>query len=207
MTNALIFSYIPLVYGDPTANYLSNPEKIMSLVENAEPGAKGAIWYGNGKKTGVVLVYDNAKEIKEHLIAWTERKPKEWFKLIADVKDGMYSIVLMPILEKSVERWRLQYLISNGYQAPDDLKITFIFKPLNFVTTRPSKMSKNVKERKVEFSLIDVKDAEKFIEDMNDGKVVHEVLHKIGTYKLKIESNQLTNEMLEEAKKDFMKFS
>lgn len=207
----VLFSYIPLVWGDPSANYLENPKALQGLVENADATAKCAIWYGHNDKHCIAFAVDQAADIKNHLMLWSEGKPNAWFDLIGHQKDGMYSIVLMPKLDKSVERWKLNYQLLNGFPAPKDAKFQLFFKPLNFVTGKPSKMAGNVKtfkDSKVSFGLIDTKNVQAFTSVVSeDTKMVEGMVHEISTYKLKNATNGYIDSMLAGATEDFRKLS
>jgi hypothetical protein len=93
-----------------------------------------------------VLVYDEADKLSEHLIEWSENDPSLWFDLYMFSKDGKYALVLMPKLEKSVERWKIRFQLEFGYPPPDNIEFDIVFNPLSFVSGT-SNMFQNLKNR------------------------------------------------------------
>lgn len=207
----VLFSYIPLVFGDPTLNYVENPSELIKLMDDSDGTAKCAIWYSNKDRHSIAFAVDKAAEVKNHLFAWSEGKPNAWFDLIGHQKDGMYSLVLMPKLKKSEERWRLQYQLLNGFPAPKNASVIIYFKPLNFVTEKPSLMASNItafKGKSVDFGFVDTNQIQDFIRPLQEGKEIPEgLIHKVSTFKLKNETNGYMDSMISGATENFRKLS
>jgi hypothetical protein len=135
----VMFSYVPLLYAPPqmlldelTQN---NIEAVAEFMEGLKDGnATGCLWVDHNGQPAPVFVYPNAHEIAEHLHLWTEEKPTQWFHTHLEIKDGKYLIILIPQIDKSIERWKINFQLTYGYPPPKDLKFEVFFKPLYFVS-------------------------------------------------------------------------
>lgn len=146
-----IFSYFPLYspwHKHPhivgSATYLTKdgelPEWYSDIEEydHSHGVIRACMWMlDEHHNPGIVFVLDQAKEVYDHLIEWSEKKPTEWFTIQisdVDVPDGnIYGVVLFPVLQKSVDRWKLARLMMHGefYEAGE---IQIICDPLRFVS-------------------------------------------------------------------------
>jgi hypothetical protein len=147
MNQIILVSYMPkLRYRDyPTTN-----EELSNFIkEHMEypVSAQACVWVSDDNGHVMpVLVYDEADKLSEHLIEWSENDPSLWFDLYMFSKDGKYALVLMPKLEKSVERWKIRFQLEFGYPPPDNIEFDIVFNPLSFVSGT-SNMFQNLKNR------------------------------------------------------------
>src|ERR1051325_3895298 len=69
------------------------------------------------------LVFDRGTEIADHLVEWAEGNPRDWFELVigdATEPEGQlgYGVILLPIVERSIERWRHSYRLTHDAEPP-----------------------------------------------------------------------------------------
>ena len=138
--SVVLLSYIPLLYA-PSQMVMqelqSNDAKALTeYIDNLDVtcAATGCLWANHDGKAAPVFIYDNAQEIVDHLEAWTENEVTKWFRYKISAKDGKYLICLFPNVEKSVERWRMNFQLVYGYPPPKDMKFHIFFKPLYFTS-------------------------------------------------------------------------
>jgi hypothetical protein len=146
MDSVIIISYIPLLLDNRT---IVDPEdsEIESILKDAlevNSGADFCLWVDKDGQASPVLVFSNAEDLADHINTWSENKPEEWFDIQLNQISDSYSIALMPRLEKSVERWRVNYQLTTGYPPKRDLNVNLVFNPLHFAT-KHSPVFENVK--------------------------------------------------------------
>jgi hypothetical protein len=138
-TNAVIISYYPLLKPQmleiEAGQAITNTNVFEYLDKLPSGNATGCAWITNEQQESFpVLFYDGANEIADHLLWWCGNKPLDWFKLFVVWDDiGRYAIVLMPQLQKSVERWLWAHYLQTGIiREPDEFNYRFLFSPLCF---------------------------------------------------------------------------
>jgi len=136
---AILFSYIPLLYAPPEAMMQeltnNNIEAVAAFMEGLRDGnAAACLWTEYEGQPAPVFLYPDAHDIAEHLELWTEGKPTQWFTTHLQVKNGKYLIILMPQVDRSVERWKINFQLIYKYPPPSDMKFEVFFKPLYFVS-------------------------------------------------------------------------
>lgn len=151
LTHMMVFSYWPLLRS--LESFGLTPAKAQDLQEGDEDtvrevmdhldqeytaGAVEAIaWSSIDGVPAPVFVMDRAKEVAEHLTEWAEGNPGEWFKMrliSRDLDDGdtQYAIVLMPDLEKGIQRMRA----NTGIE--EEMTYTIVFRPIRFTGRGPA---------------------------------------------------------------------
>jgi len=131
----LLVSYIPFLVGDPLAGDITVEQVQTMLEESPESAAICCIWASRNGKPSPVFVYDHANEMYEHLVAWAENKPVDWFNLHLATKGSKYVIALIPNHQKSIERWRIAYQIRVGFPPPEAIHYNILFRSPFFVST------------------------------------------------------------------------
>jgi len=157
---AIVVSYVPLLMGEAGRTDL-NPEEIGPLIDGADATAKACVWLHDDEFGPVpVMLFEGARDIADHLKAWAEEKPEDWFKLVLAEHGDLYGLALMPNLDKGVERFRMAYQLRNGLPLPKDVKYQFLFKPLSFVS-QPGHVFSHLRpelRQKTKVCLMDVAD-------------------------------------------------
>jgi len=182
-TCAVVVSYVPCLTGQPGQN--ATLEEISKILEQAPPnGADACMWMVKNEKFCPYLLFTNAKTYAQHLKAWAENKPEEWFKLtIAEYKDR-YGLALLPRFDKGIERFNFAYKIKNMKSLPKNTKYSFIFKPLGFTSltskTYADIKAKAKKETKMEVYLLETKEFNK----ENPGKTDFDKAISLGTFEV-----------------------
>jgi len=131
-----IFSYFPLLTGMPNTvfgeNVKERTEEIMKSIDDLPSGtALGCIWAVEDDGTvNAILIMDQATEIAEHLIAWAEGEPEQWFTLNTFEKGDGFGVALIPNIKKSSERWKMAFQLRYGYPPPSG-KENILFQPLS----------------------------------------------------------------------------
>lgn len=92
----------------------------------------GCMWgVAEDGSLALALMIEQAEEVAEHLIKWSENKPTEWFKLYIAWEDpSRYCVALMPNPRKSVERFKVARMMFHDDLPDSDDKYTVIFSPL-----------------------------------------------------------------------------
>lgn len=136
----LVVSYVPLLTNMPFTVEATTDEHVELIGKSIDEAsryasAKGCAWVLKDGVPSPILIIDKGDDVVEHLITWSEGRPDEWFNLVAvETSDAEtyklygrsgYNIVLMPRVEKSVER----HIKTFGGSA-DDCKV--IFMPISF---------------------------------------------------------------------------
>lgn len=128
--NVVIVSYFPMV---PFVEDMQEVEKAFEKYE--ENVIVGCGWtlneHGNAEP---VLLANNAKSVRDHLIAWSEGEPEKWFDLCIVSDENRYTVGLVPKIEKSVERHKIAYQLKTGYPLPIDTSFNVIFRSLQFIS-------------------------------------------------------------------------
>jgi len=127
----LVVSYVPLLTNMPFTVEATTDEHVELIGKSIDEAskyavAKGCAWVLNDGVPSPILIIDKGDDVVEHLITWSEGRPDEWFNLVAvETSDNGYSLVLMPRVEKSIERH-----INNFGGSAEDCKA--IFMPIDF---------------------------------------------------------------------------
>jgi hypothetical protein len=177
--SALVVSYVPLLTGE--AGSLVDSEDLAGLVDQLPSGgADACIWLMRDHQPIPVFVMENANDIIDHLVAWSEEKPIEWFSLKIMDRDGKYAIALIPNLEKSVERWRMAYHLRVGYPVPTNAHFNIFFRTINFVSGGKTSYHsvKDMIGPETQVGFIDLKDV-----DRNDpSKIDYQKIRCLGPF-------------------------
>ncbi len=139
---AMVISYFPLSPMDIPQPYVmldgddkardAKAARFQSYLENATSKivsgtAEGCLWAQNENGTiSAILLMNQAKEILDHLTAWADNKPQDWFHVSLLHRDGKFALALFPRLMKSVQRMSVRMMMDG--EAPltqDDCSIFF----------------------------------------------------------------------------------
>lgn len=164
----LFVSYWPL-YGTQSDRQTapSDPQELIEHLKADFPDGKveGCTWMfwppgQQGVLTPVFIVPD-AHRIADHLVAWSENDPSQWFELNVVNHQGGYAVLLMPEVEKSVKRWKAR---QHADDDEDIAEATFyaVFRPLRFFNTAPSHLWPDIYAslpRSMMLGFLDAKDA------------------------------------------------
>jgi hypothetical protein len=102
--------------------------------------AAGCMWVGDDiDGVAPVFIIDRAKEIHNDLTLWSANNHSKWFTLDWCVHDSRYVIAIMPIIEQTVNRFRLRHLIEHE-ELLQDPKVSVLFQPLRFLSAKPSEL-------------------------------------------------------------------
>lgn len=130
MVPNVVISYVPLFVGQPGVVFA--PEDINNLMKGIDESmlgtAKGAVWTVENGAATVTFVIDKAQEISDHLKAWSEGKPSEWFTCQITKNSGGYGMALLPELEKSAMRMKAAY----GATDEEVKSVRIVFRPIAF---------------------------------------------------------------------------
>lgn len=86
-----------------------------------------------------VFIIPDAHRIADHLVAWSDDDPSEWFELAVVNHQGGYAVLLMPDVEKSVSRWKARRSSDDGRDEAG-ATVCAIYRPLRFFNTAPSRL-------------------------------------------------------------------
>lgn len=156
--------YVPLLEVDPKIDYLiyddnTQKEELYKFAQDLEARARKVIpiccayCLYKGLNTPV-LVYRDAKRIHDHLMAYSENKPSEWFELYANMKNGKSYISLWPKAEKMIERFRKQC----PKPVPDDALVQVIQRHLLFFSDNSKGFNRMDLSEPIHIGFLDEKD-------------------------------------------------
>jgi hypothetical protein len=134
---AVVFSYVPLLTGEPGRVLSVGDEEFKRLMAEADRCPSGqadaCLWMAEGSGVFPVFVMPQAHDIADHLLAWAEDRPGDWFALCFAQRQGRYVAALFPNLAGSVERFETAHFASHG--EPSRAAIyELLFRPIAFVS-------------------------------------------------------------------------
>jgi hypothetical protein len=136
----IVVSYCPLLMPSADQKLTYDPESnkansIIKYIDSLPSGnAKGCLWVNEEKNVAPVFLYENAFEIYEHLVLWSEKEPEKWFEYVLVEKGDKYAIAVFPRVNKSIERWRMTYHLCTGFPIHPKAGFSLLFKPLTFIS-------------------------------------------------------------------------
>jgi hypothetical protein len=80
-----------------------------------------------------VFALPQAHAIADHLLAWAEDRPGDWFTLCYAERNSRYVAVLIPNLAGSVERFEAAHLVRHG-ELSKAASYELLFRPIAFVS-------------------------------------------------------------------------
>jgi hypothetical protein len=115
---AVVVSYVPLLAGEP-GRVLSVRDdefkRLMQEVDRCPTGlADACLWIADNGGVFPVFVMPQAHAIADHLVAWAEDRPGEWFSVCFAQQQGRYVVTLFPRLAWSVERFEAAHFVHYG---------------------------------------------------------------------------------------------
>jgi hypothetical protein len=134
---AVVVSYIPLLTGEPGRELSVDGEEYKRLMAEADRCPSGladaCLWMAEGGGVFPVFVLPQAHAIADHLLAWSENRPGDWFALCFSQRQGRYVAALFPNLVRSVERFEAAYFASHG-EPSRAASYELLFRPIAFVS-------------------------------------------------------------------------
>ena len=132
----ICISYVPLLWAtEPMKNYSKDittlSKKLIKAVEEA-PTPTACLWANHNDRMTPCFVIERAKAVVDHLLAWTENQPGEWFRLCVEKAKDHYHVVLFPNLMKSKDRFSVQWVMIHEEIIPENAHHEFVFRPLHF---------------------------------------------------------------------------
>jgi hypothetical protein len=135
--NVVVISYVPLLAGEPGRVLSVGDEEFNRLMAEADrcPSGLADACLGVADNGGVfpAFVLPQAHAIAEHLLAWAEGRPGDWFALCFAQRRGRYVAALFPNLVGSVDRFEAAHLVRNG-QPSKAAGYELLFRPIAFVS-------------------------------------------------------------------------
>jgi hypothetical protein len=134
---AVVVSYVPLLKGEPGRVISVGDGEFKRLMAEADrcPSdiAQACLWMADNGGIFPVFVMPQAHAIAEHLVAWAEHRPGEWFALCFAQRQGRYVAALFPNLPGSVERFEVAYFVYHG-ETSKATGYELLFRPIAFVS-------------------------------------------------------------------------
>lgn len=171
----LCIGYVPLFYVDQERDFVA-PDDDQELhdfmkerVSRAPIIGISACLYGKYMGRSVpILACNRAREVIEHLMAYSQGSPRDYFRLFVDRYKGGYYLVMQPIVEKAMDRFRESQKL-RGRDLAEDIVIQVLFKHLAFFSQKPGSFEKIEGSKSLHVGFIDEKDL-----DLNDAQVMPE---------------------------------
>lgn len=182
MDSIILISYFPLLYSEPVIAGVEILDKFKSKIEESTKygTAKGCIWTIRDGVPMPIFIMEQAKAISKHIHTWSEDKIEDWFEIKFQKKNGRYVLALIPRIQKSIERWKIQFQLQYGYPPASNLKFQILFQPLQFISGYNTVFEKlGDLPNPMRLGLIDPKDIDMDHPDNMDDKII-----EIGQFKL-----------------------
>lgn len=140
----LVISYFPLF--DPRDQPGVLPGKHVDLKDEEDvkrifgdlPSGHGhveaCLWVIDDDKPCPIFVLESAQAIYDHMEMWSEDEVEDWFELAIGEHNDRYGIVLMPNIQKSIDRYRLARKLFYGEDIPADAKFNLLFDTIRFTS-------------------------------------------------------------------------
>jgi hypothetical protein len=134
---AVVISYVPLLTGEPGRVLSVGDEEFTRLMAEADRCPSGlahaCLWMADNGGVFPVFVLPQAHGIADHLLAWAEDRPGDWFALSFAEQQGRYVAALFPNLPGSVERFEAAYHANHG-EPSKAAGYVLLFRPIAFVS-------------------------------------------------------------------------
>jgi hypothetical protein len=141
----VVLSYLPLLTGEPGRVLSVGDDEFKRLMAEADRCPSGladaCLWMAEGGGVFPVFVLPQAHTIAEHLLAWSENRPGDWFTLCFAQRQGRYVAALFPNLPGSVERFEAAHVARHG-EPSRAASYELLFRPLAFVSGVPHTFKK-----------------------------------------------------------------
>lgn len=113
-------------------------ERMMAMLESLPDGAAKACLWADADNPHPILLLEQGRAIRDHLVAWAEGDPPSWFELHLIERLGFYALALIPNLRKSADRQLAAMALAAGRAIPAPGEQSVVFRPLHFVSSGPS---------------------------------------------------------------------
>jgi hypothetical protein len=134
---AVVVSFLPLLTGEPGRVLSVGDEEFKQLMAEADRCPSGlahaCLWMAEGSGVFPVLILSQAHAIADHLLAWSENRPGDWFMLCLAQRQGRYVAALFPNLPGSVERFEAGHFANHG-EPSRAASYELLFRPIAFVS-------------------------------------------------------------------------
>ena len=134
---AVVFSYVPLLTGEPGRVLSVGDEEFTRLMAEADRCPSGladaCLWMAEGGGVFPVFVMPQALAVADHLLAWAEDRPGDWFALCYAERNGRYVASLFPNLAGSVERFETAHFVRHG-EVSKAASYELLFRPIAFLS-------------------------------------------------------------------------
>jgi len=172
----MVLSYMPLLYGEAGEDLIEkvqDPEFKEMFEDRVSPSAAFCLWgQDDDGVVSIVLGYERAEEVAEHLIKWAEGLPNLWFNFHLEERPERYAICLFPNVQKGFERYRLAHYMTHGEVLPKDTECEFLCEPLFFISEDTGMLQKvkellgdEIKVNLINMDLVNPKDPLNFPEE------------------------------------------
>lgn len=174
--NSTVIGYIPLFLMDvhqypPTEShtmrkwYITEAQKAFDKA----PEPEFCLWgkYPQNEEVYPIIGIKDAKKVYEHILAYSENKPQEWFDVIIKLQQDKYYIVILPKFEKAIERYKLINLHFNEAFVPDG-KVMYLCKPLIFRSMNRGVLDKITIPDKIDLGFLDSEHIKTIQNNLND---------------------------------------
>lgn len=132
----ILISYFPFIKLDQQIINMVNPDFFQTLLGNTtDSKVRGVIWAQSElEKVSPILIIDRATELVEHLQSWSDQKVQNKFVFKHLWYKNIYALALIPKIEESITRWKINFQLQFGYPSPSDLEFKVLFYPIQFIS-------------------------------------------------------------------------
>ena len=188
----LIVGYCPLLYGSENKSPFINPNDLnIQVIYNPQAQELSHIEAIVWSENEAMLFMKKAKEIKEHMLWYSQENIPDWFQVRMRKCEDRYNLIIEPNYQKMLNRTKINYLTIYE-KFIDDNQITIIYLPLSYISQNMGQYPTMITKLKshLNVNLIEKEEGEKLFSNWTPGKeidVPHELIIPLGNLPLKKE--------------------
>ena len=146
MDKIIVISYVPMLAPpDPEHIFMQGSEimnainPILEDMDKVENMARAVMWTYDAEP---IFMIKHARIVAKHIEFWSENDPTSWFEVHWAQQDSRYALVLMPSIEKSIERFKNNYKTLKGEDIPENIGYQVLFKAISFASMNSDTFNK-----------------------------------------------------------------
>lgn len=195
--NYVCIGYVPLFYVNPDKDLIedeSQEELYEFLTERVSHTPIIHVYmclYGSYQDRATpIFVINKARDVIDHLLAYSEGDPTKYFKLLVGEYDAKYFLIIQPNTDQAILKFRRQQS-DRGRDIPQDATINVIMKHIAFFSHRTQLLKKLDLSKPVHVGIIDKK-----LVDLTDTQAIPEPTF-IGPFEIQDGSNMNIKHLFE----------
>jgi hypothetical protein len=130
----ILISYFPFIKLDHQICTIAEPNFLQTLLDNTIGSEVRGVAWVQSETISPILIIDRATELVEHLQSWSDQEIQNKFVFKHLWYNNVYALALIPKVEESTNRWKINFQLQFKYPPPPDLEFTVLFHPIQFIS-------------------------------------------------------------------------